>query len=598
MAAVVNTDHPAGASAAQAAVARAWADGASLRVVQQARLTLAPGSSAFAAQAALEDALRTADFADAGRLIVVRSLSLKGLPRGATGPQVARALERAWQALAPSALPFDAPGAAAAAVVYFRSMHDARLAWLQRFAGDTPADEWFWPRALPELAGAADPPSAMISVLAQLQAGAPVVLAQRLQALPATALQRLLAALPVTVPAALAGVLPAPGAGVNVPTPSSPAIMWQPTAMTAPSPVSPSVSHTAADMPAAAEAPDPPAWPEPHLLPTAVAQAVAQWPGPDWRPRWLVALVLHARTGASVPAHEVEQAIAASAAVHTATPAPAARRLRAAVGTPPAGADAPLGPPRIAGPPDLVHPPAAAHHGSPAAATPPGPAPMADHFPADPPGAASRPRAPPRWAHACPWLATGDDTDCGGLLMLLNALAVLQLPAWLAHQPPALQPHFARALLARLAGRLRLPPDDPHRMLLTLPDGTDPTLQHAGCQWQGFAWPLGFDAQGLRPAGTSTAAALACWQRALVRLLRRHAGLGLVRLVRRVANVAVTPTHVDVVLPLAQADVALRRHGLDRNPGWLPWFGWIVNFHYVDLGIDQPASLPEVRHAG
>jgi hypothetical protein len=223
---------------------------------------------------------------------------------------------------------------------------------------------------------------------------------------------------------------------------------------------------------------------------------------------------------------------------------------------------------------------------------------MADRVPANPPGAAPRPRKPPRWAHACPWLATGDDTDWGGLLMLLNALAVLQLPAWLAHQPPALQPHFARALLAQVAGRLRLPPDDPHRTLLALPDGTGPVLQHACCQWQGFAWPRGFDAQGLQPADTSTAAALACWQRALVRLLRRHAGLGLVRLVRRVANIAITPTHVDVVLPLAQANLALRRLGLDCDPGWLPWFGWIVSFHYVDPGADPSAGLPEVRHAG
>ena len=43
-----------------------------------------------------------------------------------------------------------------------------------------------------------------------------------------------------------------------------------------------------------------------------------------------------------------------------------------------------------------------------------------------------------------------------------------------------------------------------------------------------------------------------------------------------------TPTHVDVVLPLAEADIAVRRVGLDRDPGWVPWLGWIVAFHYVE----------------
>lgn len=191
---------------------------------------------------------------------------------------------------------------------------------------------------------------------------------------------------------------------------------------------------------------------------------------------------------------------------------------------------------------------------------------------------------------AFPWLATGQDTQHGGLLMLLNALAVLRFPAWLERQPALVRQHGTRALLAHLARRLHLPPDDPQKALLALPPAVQHALQAARCDWAGFAWPRGLDAQGLHPAGDSAAQALACWRRALARLLRRHAGIGLVALVRRAASIVVTPTHVDVVLPLAQADVALRRVGLDSDPGWLPWFGWIVGFHYV--------GLPEVLHAG
>jgi hypothetical protein len=193
-------------------------------------------------------------------------------------------------------------------------------------------------------------------------------------------------------------------------------------------------------------------------------------------------------------------------------------------------------------------------------------------------------------ARAFPWLAQGDDTAWGGLLMLLNPLAVLHLPTWLDRQAPPVRRHFARALLAHVAQRLRLPAHDPQQPLLALPSEAQQALQQTRCAWDGFGWPQGLDTRGLQPTGDRTAQALACWRRALVRLLRQHADLGLSRVVRRSANIVVTPTHVDVVLPLAQADVALRRCGLDNDPGWVPWFGWIVSFHYIDL--------PEAPHAG
>lgn len=39
-------------------------------------------------------------------------------------------------------------------------------------------------------------------------------------------------------------------------------------------------------------------------------------------------------------------------------------------------------------------------------------------------------------------------------------------------------------------------------------------------------------------------------------------------------------THVDLVLPLDQARVALRRAGLDRTPGWVAHLGRVVSFHF------------------
>lgn len=74
----------------------------------------------------------------------------------------------------------------------------------------------------------------------------------------------------------------------------------------------------------------------------------------------------------------------------------------------------------------------------------------------------------------------------------------------------------------------------------------------------------------------------------LIHLLRRGLGdpaLSIHEIARRVLEqsgyLEITRTHVDLFLPLDSADIALRRAGLDRNPGWLPDYGRIVQFHYT-----------------
>jgi hypothetical protein len=41
-----------------------------------------------------------------------------------------------------------------------------------------------------------------------------------------------------------------------------------------------------------------------------------------------------------------------------------------------------------------------------------------------------------------------------------------------------------------------------------------------------------------------------------------------------------TRTDLDVSLSIDSADIRIRRAGLDLDPGWLPWFGRVVRFHY------------------
>jgi hypothetical protein len=56
-----------------------------------------------------------------------------------------------------------------------------------------------------------------------------------------------------------------------------------------------------------------------------------------------------------------------------------------------------------------------------------------------------------------------------------------------------------------------------------------------------------------------------------------HAASGL--LLRR-GQLYVTLSHVDLVLPLESVSMPVRLAGLDFDPGWLPAFGRVVQFHY------------------
>jgi hypothetical protein len=46
------------------------------------------------------------------------------------------------------------------------------------------------------------------------------------------------------------------------------------------------------------------------------------------------------------------------------------------------------------------------------------------------------------------------------------------------------------------------------------------------------------------------------------------------------ARLYVSSSHVDLVATLDRADLAIRRAGLDRDPGWLPGYGRVIYFHF------------------
>lgn len=524
------------AAASTLARARQALDGGRrARIVGRATLMAARADDAQQLRFAVEDALNTADFGDAGRLVLVRRLRLCNLPPRASPALVARALETAWRALALRAVPAAHASAPQADAVFFASPFDARLAWLARVAEGGAPGAWFWATALPELtaAGTAPPAAAIAAVIDALlqQHGGPAVAAALrhwpeaaavalVRAMPATTRRQLLPALTASLPDS-PRLSPAP-AGTRAPT-AGVASHWQA-----------AVAQRLATL---------------TPLDEATATLLAAW--------WLAPLL-----GRLPTLHEVRATVGLAIRSGGSTLRPPAGGSGASPEAPPVAArttlpsaQASTGACRLTG-----HDVAAAspRAGDVAPRTPsptwsmesglaPQPRPAAPRGPA-------RKATEPGW----PWLADAAFTRCGGLMLVLNVLAALRIPRWLEGLPAGERHGFVIALLRGCLVCAEVAQDDPQRAWLDAEAEADVAERHPG---------------------------LRLWTLRLRRTLRRHARMDLAELVRRRAWVSATPTHIDVIYALDQVDLRLRRLGLDADPGWVPWLGRIVSFHFIDAHL-------------
>jgi hypothetical protein len=153
-------------------------------------------------------------------------------------------------------------------------------------------------------------------------------------------------------------------------------------------------------------------------------------------------------------------------------------------------------------------------------------------------------------------------TAAGGCLFLLPLLDRLGFGAWNEMADPHQRLAIAPAVLRAALQRLQVPADDPMQRVLALRPGE----------------PLD-EATRERSSDRSHTQA-AEWLTRCRRTLRRQLGIGLASLVLRPAQLAATRSHIDVFFALNATDLRVRRHGLDLDPGWLPWFGRVVAFHF------------------
>jgi hypothetical protein len=182
----------------------------------------------------------------------------------------------------------------------------------------------------------------------------------------------------------------------------------------------------------------------------------------------------------------------------------------------------------------------------------------------------------------------GEPTLAAGLYFLLNALRQLRLPAALESCPALVEAGFVASILKRLADHAGVSESD--QILCCLrSEGMEFSLSSetlAAIPSIPDIWP-----HNLAPPRHKILESeylLRVWTVAVRRWCWRMGRITVREIVNRNGRVWLTRTDLDVTLPLAKADVRIRRIGLDIDPGWLPWFGKlgrIVRFHYRDRAL-------------
>lgn len=179
--------------------------------------------------------------------------------------------------------------------------------------------------------------------------------------------------------------------------------------------------------------------------------------------------------------------------------------------------------------------------------------------PSSPPALKSGSRAPPAPVEPSEPVATSSlvslwpESRAAGLWLVVPSLIHLGFPQWLADGGVVLEDDPGRALLRYCGLRHRVDPRDP--ALASLP-------------------PLDDEAE---PAPW-----LEAWRRGLDGWLRRRARTSLHDLIWRRGWLCQGEERLLVRYPLASADIRLRRHALDVDPGWVAWLGVSVRYRFSD----------------
>ncbi len=487
----------------------------------------------------VEDGLRTATLADSGRgLVIVRSLALGCIDPRDPPAALSRRIEERWKEAGRVTVDAAHAGAHHAGAVRFESKEQAFAIYVtERLAGAAP-DGWYWKRILPP--GAEDLPIGdLFTALALALAEPPEAAAARIAAFVEHIESRgaLLPLAEAIDDRCAAPVLPVLLPGVRMePAP----VAAVPRARTRPARPAPAAAQSDMD--------DEPRFEKQSLVAPpfrAVLQSLAR-------------RASHRRAAALFAAI----AILRERPWLAAAPEALARRVRAIIAQASMWEDAsPAESSLTASEAPVVHGATETdqRHGERGASAEPVHSPSAARSPvtAAPTVAERRPATADEHvqpATPADTAARGEISSCAGVFFLLPAIERLGFEKFAAEHPLLFEMGLLPALLRDLACRAGATENDPVLAALDYTPPDDPAPEFL--------------------------AAIAGWRRRVHRCVRREAKLLVRWIVRRRGCVSFTRTHIDVYFDLAQADVRIRRLGLDIDPGWVPALGKVIAFHY------------------
>jgi hypothetical protein len=190
----------------------------------------------------------------------------------------------------------------------------------------------------------------------------------------------------------------------------------------------------------------------------------------------------------------------------------------------------------------------------------------------------------------------GEPTCAAGLYFLLHVLRRLGIAGAVEECPALAEASIAAHVLRNIAARLGVVEDDPILLGLGLSDAEFEAPKDLLAAMPRAAWPCNLHWNEARNFTSRTL--LRVWTLGVRRWCWREAGLTAREIVERRGMVWMTRTDLDVTLALEDADVRIRRMGLDIDPGWVPWLGVtgrVVRFHYRET--DRRAAPNTAKEA-
>ncbi|KRE60003.1 hypothetical protein ASG92_22225 [Arthrobacter sp. Soil736] len=157
-------------------------------------------------------------------------------------------------------------------------------------------------------------------------------------------------------------------------------------------------------------------------------------------------------------------------------------------------------------------------------------------------------------------------TEWGGLFFLITTATMAGIPAPLCDEPLLTGRQFGWILRGILVSSCGVPGTDSAVQTLCGAETHDDPASHA---------EAGLLSAYARRLNAATAAAMGSPNLDPARARQLVQGIA-----RRRADIAAESGWIEVTFPMAAVDTAIRRAGLDLDPGWVPWLGRVVRYHY------------------